>query len=592
MDPRLREDDDFQRARFFLKGFRLAGNDEAASGPPQEIFRWPRSRSHRIFNAHQLTRGKLRLRDDLIAVGLCAILCLGASASAHAQTRTTPSQQSAEEFVLLAGKDTVIVEDVQHDGNDMSSALDTRGRGRYILDAKVDSQALVSRLEVNAYAPVGTTPTAHVVIAIVDDSVFAQVETGIQRTTTKAGAIPWLNPSFSLLQLVIQRARHMGAGTDTVPLFLVEGGTTVASTVTPNGLDSTDVTLGSLDLRLHTSADGEILGGVIPSQNAVILRHTIPYSARGVAFAKPSYGPPASAPYTGEDVRVPTTGGFALAGTLTIPKKRSGRVAAVVLITGSGQEDRDEAVPAVPGYKPFRQIADTLSRRGIAVLRLDDRGYGDSGGDPSTATTADYANDIRAALAYLKSRPDIDSRHLFLVGHSEGGEIAPMIAASDASIAGIVTMAAPAVNGRDISRAQVTYAVNRDSALSATQRDSIIRSQNAILDSAAAHQPWVKYYLAYDPVATARQVRVPVLILQGGNDHQITSDQAATLAAAFRAGGDKDVTVHVFPELDHLLLVDPTGDPGSYPLLPSKSIGGNVLGTLADWIVQHSKQRN
>jgi len=532
------------------------------------------------------------LRDDLIVAGLCAIVCLGTSTSAHAQARAAaPQQQTAVEFVLKSGEDTAIVEDVQRDGNDVSSALDARGGGRYVIDAKVDSVALVSRLEVSAYTPVGTTPTAHVIVAIVGDSVFAQVGPGIQRTTTKPGAMPWLNPSFSLLQLVIKRARHSGSGTDSVPLFLVDNGTTVASTVSPNGADSTIVTLGSLVLRLHTSADGDILGGVIPVQNAVILRRTIPFSAKGVALAKPSYAPPANAPYVGEDVRVVTSGGFALAGTLTIPKRRTGRVPAVVLVTGSGQEDRDESIPGLIGYKPFRQIADTLSRRGIAVLRLDDRGYGESGGDPTAATTVDYANDIRAALAYLKSRPDIDGRDLFIIGHSEGGEIAPMIAATDPSLAGIVTLAAPALSGREVSRAQVAYAVNRDSALSQTQRDSILRSQSDILDSAAVHQPWVKYYLSYDPLASARQVRVPVLILQGGTDHQISSDQATTLAAAFRAGGDKDVTVHVFPEIDHLLLVDPEGNPAGYAALPSKKIAGNVLGTLADWIVSHSKHR-
>lgn len=530
-----------------------------------------------------------RLVDDIIAAGFCALLCLGATA--NAQTRVNSSQPTAEEFVLRSGNDTVIVEDVQQNGNDVSAALDTRGRGRFTIDAKVDSQALVSRLEVTAFQPVGSTPAAHVVIAIVDDSVFAQIGTGIQRTTTKVGAIPWVNPSFGLLQLVIQRARHTGGTSVSVPLFLVEGGgSTIVSTVAQNGADSTNVTIGGVELRLHTSADGSILGGVIPSQNSVILRRTIPYSASGVALAKPNYSPPAGAPYVGEDVRVTTTGGFALAGTLTIPKQHAGRVPAAVLITGSGEEDRDESIPAVIGYKPFRQIADTLGRRGIAVLRLDDRGYGESGGDPSAATTADYANDIRAALAYLKTRPDIDSRHLFLIGHSEGGDIAPMIAATDPSLAGIVTLAGPALTGKAISEGQVKYAVDHDSALSATQRDSIVHAQAAILDSAATTQPWVKYYLTYDPLVTAGLVKVPVLVLQGGSDHQITSDQATSLAAAFRAGGDKDVTVHVFPGVDHLFLADPVGEPGNYPALASKAIAPEVLGTLADWIVKHSKR--
>jgi len=516
------------------------------------------------------------------------MLCLGSSTVARAQA-TSGSAPTAAIFVLRAGNDTVATENVQRNGNDVSTALDARRRGRYTLDAKVDAQDLITRLEVSAYGPVGTTPTAHAIIAIVDDSVFAQVGLGIQRTTTKVGAIPWINPSFALLEILVQRARKVGTRTATIPLFLVEGGATIPSTVTRLGQDSTIVVVGGVELRLHTSADGRVLGGVIPSQGSVIVRTTVPFSAKGVALAKPNYGAPANAPYTSEDVRVPSPQGFALAGTLTIPKRRAARVSAAVMITGSGLEDRDETLPGVTGYKPFRQIADTLGRRGIAVLRLDDRSYGESGGDASTATTADFANDIRAALAYLKSRPDMDDRHLFLIGHSEGGEIAPMIAVTDPALAGIVTLAGPALDGRDISHAQLAYVVAHDTALTASRRDSIVKSQDAILDSAAFHQPWVRYYLSYDPLATARQVRVPALVLQGGNDHQISPDQAATLAAALRAGGDKDVTVHVFPGLDHLFLVDPTGDPSSYAALPSKMIGPDVLGAIADWIVEHSK---
>jgi len=532
---------------------------------------------------------------------IALVLCIGTNAlaqstkSAPRKSSTKPapdksaSTKSAESFVLKSGNDTIAVETVQQNGNDISAAMDARGSSRYTLDVKVDSQNLVSRLEIKAYSQAGTTPTAHAIVAIVDDSVFAQVGTGIQRAATKVGAIPWVNPSFALLQVLVQRARRLGAGPVTIPLFLIEGGSTVLATVTRLGADSTIVDVGGAELRLHTSPNGEVLGGAVPAQHSEIVRHTIPYSATGVALAKPDYSAPANAPYTSEEVRVITPGSFVLAGTLTMPKRRNARVPAVVMITGSGLEDRDETIPGVVGYRPFRQIADTLSARGIAVLRMDDRSFGASGGDATSATTADFANDIRAALAYLKSRPDIDDGHLFLIGHSEGGEIAPMIAATDPSLAGIVTLAGPASTGREISHAQLEYAVTRDTALSAVRRDSILKGQDAILDSAAAHQPWVKYYLSYDPIATARNVRVPALVLQGGNDRQISPDQAEKLAAALRAGGDKDVTVHVFPELDHLFLVDPTGDPSGYPRLPSKLIGADVLGTIADWVSEHSK---
>lgn len=511
------------------------------------------------------------------------------SAPAKPAQARSASVKDAATFLLKSGNDTIAVETMQQDGNDISSAMDARGTSRFTLDLRIDPQGLVSRLEVKAFNEASTTPTAHAIVAIVDDSVFAQVGPGLQRAVTKVGAIPWVNPSFALLQVLVQRARRLGAGPQTIPLFLIEGGTTVSATVTPHGGDSTLVEVGGAELRLHTSPGGEVLGGVIPAQHSEIVRTTTPFSAKGVALAGPDYSAPANAPFTNEQVRVTTPGSFVLAGTLTMPKRRTGRVPAAVLITGSGLEDRDETIPGVNGYRPFRQIADTLGASGIAVLRMDDRSFGESGGDAVSATTADFANDIRAALAYLKSRPDIDGKHLFLIGHSEGGEIAPMIAATDPSIAGIVTLAGPASTGREISHAQLQYAVSHDTSLTPARRDSILEKQDAILDSAATHQPWVRYYLTYDPIATAKNVHVPALVLQGGNDRQISSDQAEKLGAALRAGGDKDVTVHVFPELDHLFLVDPAGDPSGYPMLPSKKIGSDVLGTIADWVSAHSK---
>lgn len=170
---------------------------------------------------------------------IALVLCIGTNAlaqstkSAPRKSSTKPapdksaSTKSAESFVLKSGNDTIAVETVQQNGNDISAAMDARGSSRYTLDVKVDSQNLVSRLEIKAYSQAGTTPTAHAIVAIVDDSVFAQVGTGIQRAATKVGAIPWVNPSFALLQVLVQRARRLGAGPVTIPLFLIEGGRTV-----------------------------------------------------------------------------------------------------------------------------------------------------------------------------------------------------------------------------------------------------------------------------------------------------------------------------------------------------------------------------
>jgi hypothetical protein len=221
----------------------------------------------------------------------------------------------------------------------------------------------------------------------------------------------------------------------------------------------------------------------------------------------------------------------------------------------------------IDGYRPFWQVADTLARRGIATLRLDDRGINGSSAGPMNATSADFANDIRAGLAYLRTRPEIDGARLGLVGHSEGGMIAPMIAATDPSLRGIVLLAGPAQTGREI----LIYQLHSE----------------RVADSLANAIPWMRFFADYDPRATARKVRVPTLVLQGETDRQITAEQAEQLAAALRSGGNTDVTVRVFPATDHLFVPDPDGNPARYGQLPSKNVRPEVLGAIADWLSAH-----
>jgi dipeptidyl aminopeptidase/acylaminoacyl peptidase len=260
-----------------------------------------------------------------------------------------------------------------------------------------------------------------------------------------------------------------------------------------------------------------------------------------------------------------------------------------VTITGSGPEDRDEYLPFVAGYRPFRQVADTLGRRGIMVLRLDDRGTGESTGNFAMATSADFADDVRAAVAWLRARPDVNPARIALLGHSEGGLIAPMVAASDPRMAGIVLMAGPAKRGREVLDYQIRYAVEHDSTISPARRDSAYAALRKAADTTAAPTPWMKFFLDYDPVATIRRVRAPVLILQGGTDQQVTPDQAETLRAALREAGNRDVTVRVFPAHNHLFLPDSIGNPSGYARAPSGRIGPEVMGALAEWLVNRLK---
>jgi uncharacterized protein len=238
----------------------------------------------------------------------------------------------------------------------------------------------------------------------------------------------------------------------------------------------------------------------------------------------------------------------------------------------------------VPGYRPFRQFADALSTAGVAVLRLDDRGTGASTGDFGTATSADFAEDIRSALDHLRGRSDVDGTRLGLVGHSEGGLIAPLVAANDPALRAIVLIAAPARTGREIIHFQQRFAIESSPAIPVASRDSAVAAARVQLDSIAATQPWLRFFLDHDPLRVAGTLdRVPVLILHGETDRQVTAEQAADLAEAFRSAGNPDVTVRVFEGLNHLMVPDPDGNPAGYTTLPDRSVAREVLDELVDW---------
>jgi dipeptidyl aminopeptidase/acylaminoacyl peptidase len=301
------------------------------------------------------------------------------------------------------------------------------------------------------------------------------------------------------------------------------------------------------------------------------------------------YSAPADAPYTAENVTVRSPEGHTLAGTLTLPRgAAAGRpVPAIVTITGSGPQDRDEAIGLV-GYRPFRQLADSLARRGIAVLRMDDRGTGASTGTFKGATSLQFAEDVRAGLAYLRERPEVDGRRLGVVGHSEGAVIAPIVASREPSLKGIVLLAGVARPVRTALQYQMTNLANHDTALTTTRRDSAIAAIPARIDAMMAADPWMRFILPYDPIPTMKTVHVPVLILTGANDQQATPDQVAEQAAAFRAGGNQDVTAAVIPGLNHLFVPDPDGFPGGYAKLKAPvTMDPQAVGTVVDWLAKH-----
>jgi dipeptidyl aminopeptidase/acylaminoacyl peptidase len=275
-----------------------------------------------------------------------------------------------------------------------------------------------------------------------------------------------------------------------------------------------------------------------------------------------------------------------LAGTLTLPASGQAPFPAVVTLTGSGAHHRDGNRTAEDRYHPFRQIADTLAGCGIATLRLDDRGVGGSEGDANAATAEDTAADTRAALGFLRARGDIDPRRLALVGHSYGGEIAPMVAVEDPSLGALVLMAGPARTFRDTMRYQNRYRIENDPAIPPAGREAALaeamRQQD--VNVKASTEAWRRSIQDRDPLPTARRLRMPVLILQGTTDRAVSPEDAALLERAIREGGNARVEVRLFPGVNHHFQRDPIGAREGYDKRPTQDLAPEVLEAMCAWL--------
>ena len=327
--------------------------------------------------------------------------------------------------------------------------------------------------------------------------------------------------------------------------------------------------------------------------------------------------PKAPFSYRAEEVsyRNPASG-LDLAGTLTLPQGQ-GPFPVALLITGSGPQDRDETMF---GHKPFLVLADALTRRGVAVLRVDDRGVGGSqGGEMAKATTLDFATDVAAGVAYLRGRKDIDPDRVGLIGHSEGGVIAPMIAAKDPRIAFVVMMAGTGVPGdqllprqyHDIYRASgASEAVAAEQAKKVEAANTLVRaepdkakakadlikifSQDGDGGAAAGvaqliNSTWYRAFLDIDPAKALAEVRAPVLALNGAKDTQVSAEANLPLIKAALAR-NPDATVRTLPDLNHLFQTAKTGAPGEYAKI-EETIAPVALATIVDWTVAHAAKK-
>jgi len=347
-------------------------------------------------------------------------------------------------------------------------------------------------------------------------------------------------------------------------------------------------------LRLEPNGDGEPAARNRPQEPG----DDVPYGRREVFFANHR------------------ADGIELASTLTIPEGR-GPFPAAILISGSGPQDRDETFM---GHKPFLVLADHLTRNGIAVLRYDDRGFGDSGGDHWAATTADFATDAAAAVEWLVQQPEIRSDAIGLIGHSEGGLVAPITAGGDADVAWVVLLAAPGVNMLELIASQ-TEAMALTRGVSEAELAQVMPinrqlwrtvAETADLDHARARldamltpealkilgaspdrkaliiesslRPWLRYLLRFDPAPYLHRLDVPVLAINGSLDVQVPS--AENLAAIRSALAElPDATVTELPGLNHLFQTAKTGALGEYRDL-EETMAPLALNTISEWILK------
>lgn len=309
-----------------------------------------------------------------------------------------------------------------------------------------------------------------------------------------------------------------------------------------------------------------------------------------------------------------------LAGTLTLPQGE-GPFPAVLLISGSGAQDRDETVFQ---HKPFWVIADHLTRRGVAVLRVDDRGVGGSsaGPSPGTATTADFARDAAAGVDFLRARAEVDAKRIGLVGHSEGGVIAPLVARDHGGVAFLVLLAGTGVRGDRLLTMQVealaraegmqgeeleqllamereVFALLLDEALDEDVRRERLRTliENAptlastedaegeiALAMNMLETPWVRWFAAHDPAPVLEELRIPILALNGSLDLQVPAGpNLEAISAALKRAGNEQFVVREFEGLNHLFQHSATGLVAEYGRI-EETFAVEVLEVMGEWI--------
>ena len=405
-----------------------------------------------------------------------------------------------------------------------------------------------------------------------------------------------------------------------VPTFRVSG-VKPKSTTYSNGKLIIDGSNVGMNYQGEFNKDTQEFEGTY-KEGAIVLPLNLKRGEVKIADSRRPQEPVKPYPYYEEEVTFENIEAkVSLSGTLTLPSKK-GKFPVVILISGSGAQDRDETFM---GHKPFLVLSDYLTRQGIGVLRFDDRGHGKSTGDFGTATTADFAKDVLNAVKYLKTRNDIDVKNIGLIGHSEGGIIAPLVANQTKDVSFIVLLASTGISGAELSviqsktlrgfpvKDEVAYEKNTRKAIAIVTsnkgneeiKKEIRAHYNAFLrpiltslsvpekninafvnnQVKASTKPWNRYFLSYNPADEFEKLQIPVLSLNGSKDTQVDAKINQTgIKKALIKGGNKDYKIIELENLNHFFQECETGKMNEYRKI-EQTFSPVALKEIATWVL-------
>lgn len=421
-----------------------------------------------------------------------------------------------------------------------------------------------------------------------------------------------------------KKEKNTYSATMAVPTFRIDGIKPTATTF-ENGTLIIDGSNVGMNYKGIYNKELQIFEGTY-KEGAIVLSLNLKRGAEKTADSRRPQEPIKPYPYYEEEVVFENVGAkVSLSGTLTLPSK-NGNFPVAILISGSGAQDRDESFM---GHKPFLVLSDHLTRQGIAVLRFDDRGHGKSTGDFGAATTADFAKDVLSAVTYLKTRKDIDLKHIGLIGHSEGGIIAPLVANQTKDVSFIVLLASTGISGMELSVMQsktlrgfpvddeVAYEKNTRKAIAivtSNKSNQVIKNEltkhyneflrpiltslgapekniNAFIDGQlkTSLKPWSKYFLQYNPADEFEKLQIPVLSLNGNKDTQVDAKINQTgIKNALIKGENKDYKIVELENLNHFFQECETGKMNEYRKI-DQTFSPLALKEISTWVLKRVK---